>query len=191
MSLVVKDIKEFFGEVPETFLVAKLPIIQSYHIKQKGDPYRALDLGMGEGRNAVYLAKQEYEVEGVDISSNAVQKAVSFSQSQGVQINGIVADLKPWVIRPNHYDLIICFYFLERALFSKIVQGLRRGGAVLYQSVTTDELLINPSFPREWCLERNELLHAFRDLRILFYEETVLEGKMSHAAIASLLAIKP
>ncbi|MBI1821094.1 MAG: methyltransferase domain-containing protein [Nitrospirae bacterium] len=50
---------------------------------------RALDLGMGEGRNAVYLAKQEYEVEGVDISSNAVQKAVSSGQSQGVQVNGI------------------------------------------------------------------------------------------------------
>ena len=188
---MVKDIKEFFGEVPETFLVEKLPIVQSYHIKQKGYPYRALDLGMGEGRNAVYLAEQGYLAEGVDISSEAVQKALNLSNARGVGLKGIVADLKPWVIRPDHYDLIICFYFLERALFPKIVQGLRRGGAVLYQSVTTDELLINPSFPREWCLERNELLYVFQDLRVLFYEETVLEGKMSHAAIASLLAIIP
>jgi tellurite methyltransferase len=181
MSIVVKDVKEYYWDKPLPFLVEQLPKVR------KG---RALDLAMGEGRNAVYLAEQGFVVDGVDISREAVQKGMRLAQSRGVRINGVVADLGRYIVRPGHYDLICCFFFLDRTLFPAMIAGLRPGGAILYQSVTTDELQINPSFPLEWCLEPNELLRAFKPLRVLYYRESGLTEGQSHSALASLLAVR-
>ena len=180
--LILKEIKEYCWDRPVPFLVEQLPRLR------KG---RALDLAMGEGRNAVYLAEQGFAVDAVDISEKAVRKGAALARSRHVSINGIVADLDHYRIAPNRYDLICCFFFLARPLFPAIQKALRPGGALVYQSVTTEELKINPTFPREWCLEPNELLHAFGDLRILFYHESPPEGTTSHSAVASLLAIRP
>jgi SAM-dependent methyltransferase len=182
VSIPVKDIKDYYWDKPLPFLVEQLPNVP------KG---RALDLAMGEGRNAVYLAQQGFTVDGVDLSEPSVRKGIGLARSRGVRINGIVADLARYIIRPDHYDLICCFFFLDRSLFPAMIEGLRPGGAILYQSVTTDELTINPSFPREWCLEPNELLRAFRSLRILYYRETGPINRESHSALASLLTVRP
>lgn len=182
MDLVVKDIKEFYWDQPAPFLVEQLSRIK------KG---RALDLAMGDGRNAAYLAENGFEVDGVDISAKAVQRAGALARSRGVQINGIVADLEKYLIRPDRYDLIVCFFYLARPLFREMMNGLRPGGAILYQSVTTEEIKINPAFPTEWCLAQNELLLAFRSLRIVYYNEAPPIAGRSHSAVASLLAVKP
>ncbi|TAJ98704.1 MAG: class I SAM-dependent methyltransferase [Candidatus Manganitrophaceae bacterium] len=181
-SLILKEIKEYYWDQPVPFLVEQLPRLRNG---------RALDLAMGEGRNAVYLAEQGFTVDAVDLSEKAVRKGMALAHGRGVSINGIVADLDHYRIPPDRYDLICCFFFLARPLFSEIAKGLRPGGALVYQSVTTEELKINPTFRREWCLEQNELLHAFRDLRILVYHESSLRGTTSHSALASLLAIRP
>jgi 2-polyprenyl-3-methyl-5-hydroxy-6-metoxy-1,4-benzoquinol methylase len=69
-----------------------------------------LDVAMGEGRNAVYLAKMGFSVEGVDRSADAVQKALELAVSNGVTIRAEVADLeKNYQIKPDTYDVIICF----------------------------------------------------------------------------------
>lgn len=181
-SLILKEIKEYYWDRPVPFLVEQLPRIR------KG---RALDLAMGEGRNAVYLAEQGFTVDAVDLSEKAVRKGTALAGARNVSINGIVADLDHFRIPPNRYDLICCFFFLARPLFSEIIRGLRPGGALIYQSVTIEELKINPTFPRAWCLEENELLRAFSDLRVLFYHESSLQGTTSHSALASLLAVRP
>lgn len=180
-SLILKDIKEYYWDKPVPFLVEQLPRLR------KG---RALDLAMGEGRNAVYLAEQGFTVDAVDISEKAVRKGTALARSRGVSIHGIVADLDHYRIPPNRYDLICCFFFLARPLFPAMKEGLRPGGAIVYQSVTIEELKINPTFPREWCLKQNELLHAFKALRTLYYHESPLQGTTSHSAVASLLAVR-
>jgi tellurite methyltransferase len=157
---------------------------------------RALDLAMGTGRNAIYLAQQGYEVDGIDLSEKAVRRAVASARSAGLSINGIIADLDQFAISPNRYDLICCFYYLARPLFPSMMSALRPGGKIIYQSVTTDECKFNPGFPKEWCLEPNELLRAFPGLRILYYEETILPPPsaqtkgMTHTALASLVAVR-
>lgn len=181
-ALVLKDIKEYFGDRPVPFLVEQLPRLQ------KG---RALDLAMGEGRNALFLAENGFTVDGVDLSEEAVRKAQALARARGVSINAVIADLDRFSIAPESYDLICCFFYLARPLFSEMKSALRPGGAILYQSVTTEELKINPAFPKEWCLEPNELLHAFKGLRILHYRESPPQGNTSHSAVASLLAVRP
>ena len=54
---------------------------------------RAVDFGCGTGNNSIYLARQGFEVTGVDVSPTAVGIARQRAQQQGVKCNFIVADV--------------------------------------------------------------------------------------------------
>ncbi len=181
MNIILQNLGDDRWTQPSPFLVEQL---------QRLPRGRALDLAMGLGRNAVHLARHGWTVDGVDRSLKAAQEAKSLAGRLGVGINGIVADLAAYPIRPAHYDLICCFYFLDRLLFPVIHQGLKTGGAVLYQSVTIDQLALRPDFPKEHCLEHNELLAAFKGLRVLYYREAIVNSLGTDAAVASLLAVR-
>jgi len=56
-------------------------------------PCRAVDLGCGTGNYAVWLARQGFDVTGIDISSEAVKLAADLSARQGVSCRFVVADL--------------------------------------------------------------------------------------------------
>jgi cyclopropane fatty-acyl-phospholipid synthase-like methyltransferase len=56
-------------------------------------PGLAIDLGMGEGRNAVFLASKGWQVTGVDFSAVAVRQARARAAAAGVSIDAIVEDL--------------------------------------------------------------------------------------------------
>ena len=60
-------------------------------------PGRAIFLGEGEGRNAVYAAKLGWQVDAVDFSSSAKDKALKLAKENNVKINYVVSDL-------NDYD---------------------------------------------------------------------------------------
>ncbi len=181
MTITLQNLEDDRWTQPSPFLVEQLERLP------RG---RALDLAMGLGRNTIYLARHGWTVDGVDRSLKGVKEAKALASRLGVSINAIVADLADYKIRPAYYDLICCFYFLDRRLFPIICRGLKTEGAVLYQSVTIDQLALRPDFPREHCLEHNELLNAFKDLRVLYYREAIVNSFGTDAAVASLLAIR-
>jgi hypothetical protein len=73
-----------FGKEPVGFLKEHLRTLK------KG---RAFVPAMGEGRNAIFLARSGFKVDGVDLSSVAVDRAVDEARSQNTSIKGVVADL--------------------------------------------------------------------------------------------------
>ena len=72
-------------------------------------PGRALDLACGEGRNAVWLATQGWEVTGVDFAGVGLAKAEQLASDKGVTGTWIAADATTWE-PPHTYDLVIVFY---------------------------------------------------------------------------------
>ena len=162
-----------------------IPFLQNHiDLLPKG---KALDLAIGEGRNGVYLATQGFQVTGVDISEVGLKKAQALSAEKGVTLATIVADLEQYDIPPNTFDVIICTYYLQRDLFSKIAAALKPGGMALIETYTMDHLQYRPRFNKAFLLEPNELLAMLPGLRIVRYQE-VNTGK---AAFASILAQKP
>jgi len=147
---------------------------------------RALDLGMGTGRNAVYLAANAFRVTGVDISEEALRKARALAAHRAVDIETFAADLESYPLPSASYDVIVCTYYLQRSLFSQIQQALRPGGVAVLETYTVDHLRHQPEFPRRYLLEPNELLRAFTRMRILRYQDVDDGG----AAYASVLARK-
>jgi SAM-dependent methyltransferase len=70
-------------------------------------PGRALDLGSGEGADAIRLALLGYEVDAVDLSPVATAKTARFAEEAGVVINAITADICDFD-PPHTYDVVIC-----------------------------------------------------------------------------------
>lgn len=166
-----------FGKEPAGFLARNL----------KSLPVgRALDIAMGEGRNAVFLAKKGFDVEGVDISAVAIRKAKRLARENGVKIRTIVADLNKYQIEAGRYDVIMVFYYLQRSLVPEIKKGLKKGGVVIFETHTMGQLKHDKAQEKAYLLEAGELRKMFSDLEILKYEE----GDDGKNAVASLVARK-
>jgi tellurite methyltransferase len=148
---------------------------------------QVLDLAMGEGHNAIFLAQQGFSVTGIDISEIAVARAQQLATHHGVLLHGQVADLRTTKLPENAYDAVVCFYYLDRQLFPQIIATLKAGGVLLYETYTSEQAQYGPPRNPAYLLQGNELLEAFRELRIRFYRDLVLEGPR---AVASLIAEK-
>jgi len=150
---------------------------------------RVLDVAMGMGQNAVYLTMTGFQVEGIDISSESVQKALELARKARVTIDARVADLEgDYRIKKSAYDVIICFHYLQRSLIPQIKDGLRKGGVLVYETFIVDQAVLfgKPRNP-DYLLKHNELLNMFRDFRCLRYREGVIDKQK---AVASIVAEK-
>ncbi len=149
---------------------------------------RVLDIAMGKGRNAIYLAKRGFKVEGVDVSSEAVNMVREAAREAGVALSAKVADLEAgYKIEAEAYDVIICFNYLQRSLVPDIKRGLKNGGVVVYETFITDQTRYGrPSNP-DYLLEHNELLEMFREFRCLRYREGIVDDSK---ALAGIVAVK-
>lgn len=158
-------------------------LVENAELLPKG---RALDLAMGSGQNAIYLAQTGFEVEGVDISSEAVSRAVESAIKAGVTIKTEVADLEgDYRIEKETYDLIICFNYLQRSLIPQIKNGLRRGGMIVYETFIDEQARFGRPKNPDHLLKRNELLDMFRDFRCLRYREGIMPGPKAIAGIVA------
>jgi tellurite methyltransferase len=165
-----------YGKAPANFLA------ENYHYI----PYEAsvLDMRMGEGRNAVFLAQKGHKVTGIDISSVAVKKAYLLAQEFGVKVKGVVASLKDYKIAPNSFDAIICFYYVDYALMEKMKSWLRPGGILIFEAYTTREQQNKKgAVGEEVYLKEQELLKLFPGMRILKYEEPLHEKEFRSSII--------
>ena len=70
-------------------------------------PGTALDIGMGEGRNALFLATQGWEVTGFDISDVGVQLAREAAQQRGVKLKAVVEDADRFDYGRQRWDLVV------------------------------------------------------------------------------------
>ncbi|CAN5245253.1 hypothetical protein BH11ACT4_BH11ACT4_15150 [soil metagenome] len=73
------------------------------------DPGSAVDLGAGEGRNALWLASLGWEVTAVDFSSVGLATGASRAASLGLDIEWVTADATTWV-SPEEVDLVVAAY---------------------------------------------------------------------------------
>lgn len=148
---------------------------------------KALDLACGAGRNAVYLAERGWDVAACDISLEGLRRAQALARERGVGLQLFCQDLSTVRLPAEHFDLVICFFYLLRELFPQIKATLRPHGLVVFKTYTTDQLRF-PGRPRHplHMLQPQELLGAFREFRVLTYQEIVKDR-----GVAQLIAQKP
>jgi SAM-dependent methyltransferase len=183
-----------FGKRPNRFLVDCASSLA---------PSKALCLGEGEGRNAVYLASIGWEVTAVDISPYGTEKAQLLARQRGVKITTITADINDYTIEPNAWDLIITFFVHipaeERArMHRKVIAGMRGGGVYVLEGYSPEMVRFGDRGPKElpqrYAMEviRAELdgleLRTIRELDRLLDEA---EPELGWVAVTQVLAAKP
>lgn len=95
----------------------------------------AIDLGAGEGRNAVWLAQQGWAVTAVDFSAVGLDKARRLAGDHGVELTTVVADATAW--EPSQpVDLVLVAYLqlppdARRTVLDHTRRWLRPGGRVV------------------------------------------------------------
>ncbi len=171
------------GKEPSPFLLEMLPRMRTGKV---------LDVGMGEGRNAVYLAQKGYSVKGFDASQTAVEHAQTLARDTGVSIDAQRVDLDLFLFGLMEYDSIVMTFFKPPTVryYSEMIRALKQGGTLLVESWMIEELteIIGPEESyRDFYFRPNELLNHLKGMRILFYQE----GLVGKRHVVQCLAQKP
>jgi len=144
-------------------------------IVQGRTPGKALDIGMGQGRNSLFLASLGWNVTGVDISDKGVNIARKEAQKANLNINCVVADFANFDLGNAQWDLILGIYMggLVLTHAKRIADALRPGGVLVVENFHQD---INRTALTGGMLgyPANVLLETFVPLlRIVRYEEVL------------------
>ena len=152
---------------------------------------KALDVAMGTGRNALYLASLGYDVTGVDVSGVAVARCREEASRRGLRIEAVHADLASYELPRAAYDIVIDFYYLQRDLAPSLAAALRPGGVLVFESFTTEQRRFGWGPQQdEFLLRPGELRSLFPELETLAYREGVVERESERGAkvVAGLVA---
>ena len=138
----------------------------------------ALDLACGLGANALFLAKQGLVTHAWDISDVAIERLLDASLSIPLQITTEVRDVVASPPPKNSFDVIVVSRFLERRLIDSLIDALKPGGLIFYQTFIIDKMAGVGPDNSDYLLKPNELLQMFRSLTIRVYREEGLEGNI-------------
>lgn len=153
--------KPRFNVQPNAFLVEMV----------KGrKPGAALDVGMGQGRNALYLARLGWKVTGFDPAERAVAAARAAATKLGVPLEAVVADDESFDWGQGRWDLIVMSYVGVRNDVERVVRALRPGGLVVIEAFHRD-VTRTQSVGGAVVFDTNELLALFGKLRVRRYED--------------------
>lgn len=137
---------------------------------------RALDVGCGEGRNAILLAANGFHVEALDLSSVAIQKLQEYSWQNDLPIYPQMGDICEEDVRKG-YDMILLFFILHHLgrqtaldLIEKLKQSTKLTGLHVVGAITREGDFYKNN-PRGFYLENGELSKIYKDWKILEHEE--------------------
>jgi tellurite methyltransferase len=171
----------------------------------------ALDLGCGEGRNSLLLARYGYHVHSIDASSQGIQKLEKYARSQGLDTIGCeVADVRTVQLIPNFYDAIVAVTILDhlnegegKKVAEAMIDALKPGGFVFIETFTihdpgaakkeNETISETASFVQHY-FDESELAAWFSALETVLYEEVMKyddsHGEPHYHGIARLIARK-
>jgi SAM-dependent methyltransferase len=137
-------------------------------------PGRALDIGIGEGRNAFFLASQGWDVTGFDTSAAGIKATLAEAEARRVRVTAVVGDVDTFDYGHEQWDLVAGLYMHEMVTrnAAKIVAALKPGGLLVVEGMQYGAMGAGVG-GTAYGFRTNELLRAFDGLRVVFYEEAL------------------
>ena len=114
-----------FNTQPNAFVV---------QMTQGRTPGKALDVGMGQGRNAIYLARQGWTVTGFDPADQAVAVANEEAKRLGIHLTTLTVGDEEFDFGREQWDLIVVSYVSLRHLTARMYDALKPGGLVVVEA---------------------------------------------------------
>ncbi len=184
-----------YGKQPNDFLVS---------VSEKLPPAgKVLCLAEGEGRNAVFLAKQGHAVLAVDASAVGLKKAQQLAAEQQVKIEVETVNLADYEMVPDSWDAIVSIFChlpapLRREVLRKVAAGLRPGGLFILEAYTPAQLQFKTGGPptADMMISLKDLEQELAGLTFEHaaeLERDIHEGRLhfGRSAVVQLVARKP
>lgn len=181
------QIEYFYGKNPNNFLQMTSGIIP------RGAD--VLCLAEGEGRNAVYLASQGYNVTAVDFSIAGKEKALTLAKNKNVKIEYLIADLNDFIF-PKKFAAVISIWChlpedLRRKVHKHVEDGLIPGGLFILESYNPAQLEYKTGGPRSTDLLYTEaqVVSDFQTLEWMLIQNTIryIDEGTGHSGMSSTL----
>jgi SAM-dependent methyltransferase len=162
---VYKSTKPGFATEPNALLIATV---------EGRKPGRALDIGMGQGRNSVFLALKGWDVTGFDMSDEGIATARRNAERAGVKLNALRQSEDAFDYGANQWDLIVFMYepfpITSAAYVERLRRSMRPRGIIVIESFGVEESVKNRPAT---AIDPGRLLAGFKDFRLLHYQDLV------------------
>ena len=182
--------KDYFGKNPHK-LTTKI-----INYKKTGE---VLDIGCGEGGDAIFLAKKGFKVTAIDISETGIKNLLQKAQKEKVKIDAKVKDIVKFEFNKK-YDVILCLNILQFLnkkqvynLIKKMKKNTKKDG--LNVIIAFNEKNPFKGFP--FLFKKGELKDSYKDWKILVYKEFITplekhgkDGKLHRHGISSIITKK-
>jgi len=154
---VYREHSDYFGAEPQQIL------LDYYHLLDKSKP--VLDIGAGQGRHALFLARQGFSVDAIEPSKMAVESLQSAAAKEKLPIRAYHSRFQDFVAEPGSYSGILLFGVIQELgwesihlLLDKVRLWCSKGGLIFVTGFTIED----PSFA-EMSQEEQIGKNSFRD----------------------------
>lgn len=147
-------------------------------------PSQILDIGCGEGQNAIYLARQGHHVDAFDLSEHGIAKLKYRCGQSDTQVNAFVADLTTYQFE-RYYDMMICFgtlHFVDKKEWKRFINNAKEhtnAGGIHIMQIFTDVVPASEDIaPFAVGLAKDgEIKELYADWEILQFKSYVFEDE--------------
>jgi SAM-dependent methyltransferase len=135
-------------------------------------PGTALDVGMGQGRNAIWLAQQGWEVTGFDPAKKAVALALETARELNVALKTEIKGMEDFDFGERRWDMIVLSYVGGREMADVLQRALKPGGVLVIEAFHRDATKGRP-IGGGVVFDTGELPKLYPQLRVVRYEEPI------------------
>lgn len=139
----------------------------------------ALDLACGLGGNAIMLAHYGLSVQAWDISRVAIEKLDQYARQKRLDITTKQCDVEKNPPGTRQFDVVVVSFFLYRPIMSAIIDSVKPGGLLLYQTFTREKVSQQGPTNPDYLLAKNELLSMCKGMGVLVYREEGQQGDVT------------
>ena len=144
-----------------------------------------LDIGCGEGKDAVYMAKNGYCVSAFDLTDNGIRKTLALAEINKVKINAYVDDINTFDTK-DQFDIIYSTgtvqYLFEqnKKIFFDKINRITKPNGIVYFNVFVEKTFLE--LPPDWDIEEKmwssgELFTFFPDWKVEHIDEVIFEDR--------------
>jgi tellurite methyltransferase len=151
----------------------------------------ALDVAAGTGRHSLLLGRAGFRVVAIDYAEAALRTMQSIARAEKLSVWPLVADLSVFPLPHRRFDAILNVNFLDRSLVPSLIEALRPGGALLFDTFLIDQAASGHPRNPDFMLQHYELRELLREMDLVRYREGLVvypDGQSAWRAAA--LAIR-
>lgn len=159
-----------YGEEPNVFFASELAKIKSGNILMPAE---------GEGRNAVYAAKTQWNVSAFDLSNEGKLKADMLAEKNNVAIDYRVGSFEEIEYPKEHFDCIGLIYAHvsahKKSDFHKLLDTyLKKDGIVIFEAFSKRHLKFNARNPKSGGPKNIDMLFSIEEVKQDFHNYNII-----------------